>query len=56
MIQYVIRREFGVSDPDGGISAMLQAHARARETCAVPGPEPESSNSRRESIFSESDE
>jgi hypothetical protein len=56
MIQYVIRREFGVSDPDGGISAMLQARARARETCAVPGPEPESSNSRRESIFSESDD
>ena len=34
MIKYVIRRESGVSDPDGGISAMLQARARTRETCA----------------------
>jgi hypothetical protein len=36
---------------------MLQARARARETCAIPEPEPESTNSRRESnVFSEPDD
>ena len=49
MIQYVIRREFGVSDPDGGISAMLQARARARESCAPPVSDPELSSTYRES-------